>query len=103
MTDIPMTAAAAAMAKQQLKSGTALTRLLFPFYLASFDSTTIVRFLPEKDKKNPLPWQAQHMVKLPFCGIVNSDHGTAHDVVVSVPCLTNWFKKDPILDDTKAL
>jgi hypothetical protein len=103
MTDIPMSQVARAMADERPSLGTPLSKLLYPFYLAGFGSTTLVRFLPDMDSENALPWVETHTIRLPFGGIVNSEHDSNNDTVCMVPAMSTWGKKDRITESLKPL
>jgi hypothetical protein len=98
-----MSQVARAMADERPSTGTPLSKLLYPFYLAGFGSTTLVRFLPDRDSENALPWIETHTIRLPFGGIVNSEHDSNNDTVCMVPAMSTWGHKDKITESLKPL
>lgn len=69
---------------------------LYPHWKAPDNTTTVLRFLPDGDKTNPMFWREKHMISIPFKGIAGTNH--TDEVTVQVPCVTMYNKKCPIIE-----
>ena len=84
----PRTIATLASAQQAAeKSAFAADQQLFPHTKADFNTTSIVRLLPDADPDNDLLYAEQRTIELPFLGAVGGDQETEELVSVKVPCL----------------
>ncbi len=75
----------------------------YPFWDMQFNSSAVVRFLPDKDKTNDYFWVKREVIKLPFSGVVGGDFPTDRDVTVTVPCIDMFGMKCPIIAATRHL
>jgi hypothetical protein len=73
---------------------------IFPFWNAPFDSTTLVRFLPDGNDDNTFFWEERQMIKMPFNGI-KGEH--SNPVVVQVPCMEMYGASCPVLAQIRPL
>ena len=72
----------------------------FPFWDMDFDSSTRVRFLPDKDVENAFFWREKQVINLPFPGIKGTDE--SKEVTVQVPCVDMFKPKScPIIQETQ--
>lgn len=60
---------------------------LFKFWDAKNDTTTVLRFLPDKDTTNPFFWVERQVVNLTFDGIMGDPSTTGKTITVQVPCM----------------
>lgn len=60
---------------------------LFKFWDAKNDTTTVVRFLPDKDTTNPFFWVERQVVNLTFDGIMGDPSTMGKTITVQVPCM----------------
>lgn len=74
---------------------------MFPFWDAPEGSSTTLRFLPDADPAQTLPWVERRMLSIPFCGIINSEYPTTKTVKVTIPSLTMFRMKCPINEAIK--
>jgi hypothetical protein len=71
----------------------------FPFWNMEFDTSTRVRFLPDKDVENPYFWREKQVINLPFPGIKGTDE--TKEITVQVPCVDMYKPKScPIVQET---
>jgi len=79
--------------KQQGGDGTSTSKpsggdnALFKFWDAKNDTTTVIRFLPDKDTTNPFFWVERQVVNLTFDGILGDPSTTGKTISVQVPCM----------------
>ncbi len=79
--------------KQQGGDGTSISKpsggdnALFKFWDAKNDTTTVIRFLPDKDTTNPFFWVERQVVNLTFDGILGDPSTTGKTISVQVPCM----------------
>lgn len=79
--------------KQQGGDGTSISKpsggdnALFKFWDAKNDTTTVIRFLPDKDTTNPFFWVERQVVNLTFDGILGDPSTTGKVISVQVPCM----------------
>lgn len=79
--------------KQQGGDGSTTTKstggdnALFKFWDAKNDTTTVIRFLPDKDTTNPFFWVERQVVNLTFDGILGDPSTTGKVISVQVPCM----------------
>lgn len=60
---------------------------LYRFWDAKNDTTTVVRFLPDKDQSNPFFWVERQVVNLTFDGIMGDTSTAGKTITVQVPCM----------------
>lgn len=60
---------------------------LFKFWDAKSDTTTTIRFLPDKDTTNPFFWVERQVVNLTFDGILGDPSTNGKTITVQVPCM----------------
>ena len=77
------------------------TGLIIPHWNAPFNSTSVVRLLPDGDESNPLPFVTKFTIALPFAGMINSDNDTDQPVTVKVVSPVTFDKKCPITEAIK--
>lgn len=66
------------------KSGGA--SLVFPHWNADFDTTQIVRFLPDEDDQNPYFWRMKSRITLAFQETDDKNQKTQ----ITIPCMETW-------------
>ena len=72
---------------------------IFPVWNIPSQSTTIVRFLPDKNDANPFFWAERNIIKLPFDGILGDSN--SKQIEVQVPCMKMWDEECAILKETR--
>ena len=60
---------------------------LYKFWDAKNDTTTTLRFLPDKDSTNPFFWVERQVVNLTFDGIEGDPETNGKTITVQVPCM----------------
>lgn len=73
---------------------------VYPHWNIEEGATAIVRFLEDANPDNPYFWVERTMFKLPFNGIVG-DPSAGSNVIVQVPCMEMYGKKDAVLDEVR--
>lgn len=72
---------------------------IYAFWNIPFDSTVMLRFLPDADPLNDFFWVERNMIKLPFAGVVGST--IDKEVTVQVPCMEMWGETCPVLTEIR--
>ena len=67
---------------------------VFPFWNVNVDESSTVRFLPDGNAKNDLPWVESQTIRLSFPGILGQ---SPKSVEFTVPCVEMWGLQCPIL------
>lgn len=75
----------------------------YPVWKAPIGSTTILRFMPDLDETNALPWVEKKQIRLPFAGIANGEFQTEDSCTVTIPCMETWGGKCPITEAIRPL
>ena len=70
------------------------TGAIYPFWNLKPGQSSIVRFLPDGDTSNTLPWVENQQINLYFPGIIGE---TPKNVRFKVPCMEMFGLADPIL------
>ncbi len=68
---------------------------IFPFWNMKSGDSSVVRFLPDGNTDNALPWVESQQITLDFPGVIGQ-HGDK-TVRVKVPCVEMWGLSCPIL------
>jgi hypothetical protein len=94
----------ARLAQAEQKKGQNFDNAFFPFWNASNDTTSELRFLPDGNQDNTYFWVEKQQIKLPFNGIKGGD---TKPVTVSVPCVEMFGRElypqgCPILSEVRA-
>lgn len=69
----------------------------YPFWEIPFDTTAVVRFLPDADQDNVFFWVERQIIRLPFAGVVGGQYPTNKNVTVTVPCVDMFNMECPII------
>ncbi len=76
---------------------------IYPFWNADVGTTTVIRFLPDKDESNPWFWVERQVIKLPFNGVKGMPE--MKQVTVQVPCIemygSEYLYKCPVLAEVR--
>lgn len=67
---------------------------VYPFWNLKHGETATVRFIPDGDTSNTLPWVENQQINLSFPGIIGE---TPRSVTFKVPCMEMYSLADPIL------
>jgi hypothetical protein len=84
MREIPLSEVAAALAAEKTKTAGPGYKPV-PYYNMPMGTLLSLRFLPDKDAEVVLPWAKKCVIRLPFCGMINSDYDTDDMVTATVP------------------
>jgi len=73
---------------------------IYAHWTVADGETSVVRFLPDADPKNPFFWVERQVIKLPFSGIKGQPD--SKPLTVQVPCIEMWEKNAcPILGEVR--
>ena len=72
---------------------------IYAFWNIPFDSTAIIRFLPDGNNANDFFWVERQMIRLSFPGIIGQN--TSKEITVQVPCVEMWGETCPVLTEVR--
>lgn len=72
---------------------------IYPFWNIPFDSTAVIRFLPDGDDTNDFFWAERQMIRLSFPGVVGQN--TNKEITLQVPCVEMWGETCPVLTEVR--
>lgn len=74
---------------------------IYPFWNLVDGQSSVIRYLPDKDRDNDYFWVERNMIRLPFPGVKGQNEN--REVIVQVPCMEMYGpdEKCPILAEVR--
>ncbi len=85
--------------KENKNQRTSSDNAIYAFWNIPFDSTAVIRFLPDGNQSNDFFWVERQMIRLTFPGIVGQN--TNKEITIQVPCVEMWGETCPILTEVR--